>query len=72
MIRKVLADECMVADDVTDVMLLDMVMNAMADRLDIYRLEAGDKTPEDLEVILELRYKADRRLIETLNALKNA
>jgi hypothetical protein len=71
-IRKVLADECMVEDDATDVILLDMVMNALADRIEVYRLELGDENLEDVEQILELRYKADRRLIETVMALKNA
>lgn len=72
MIRKVLADECMVADDATDVMLLDLVMNALIDRIDVCRLQAKSQAPEDIEVLLDLRYKADRRLIEALNALKNA
>ena len=63
MIRKVLADECMVADDVTDLMLLDVVMNALSDRIDVCRLQAESNA---------LRYKADRRLIEAVNALKNA
>ena len=71
-IRKVLADECMVADDATDVMLLDLVMNALIDRIDVCRLQARSQSPEDIEVLLDLRYKADRRLIEALTALKNA
>ena len=72
MIRKVLADECMVADDVTDLMLLDVVMNALSDRIDVCRLQAESNSLTDIDVILELRYKADRRLIEAVNALKNA
>ena len=72
MIRKVLADECMVADDVTDLMLLDVVMNALSDRIDVCRLQAESNSLADIDVILELRYKADRRLIEAVNALKNA
>ncbi len=72
MIRKVLADECMVADDVTDLMLLDMVMNALSDRIAVCRLQAESNSLADIDVILELRYKADRRLIEAVNALKNA
>lgn len=71
-IRKVLADECMVEDDATDVILLDMVMNALADRIEVYRLALQDGRLEDVGQVLELRYKADRRLIETVVALKNA
>jgi len=71
-IRKNLADECMVEDDATDVMLLDMVMNALTDRIEVYRLQAEDGQWEDIEQILNLRYKADLRLIETIKALKNA
>ncbi len=72
MVRKVLADECMVADDVTDLMLLDLVMNALSDRIDVCRLQAESNALADIDAILELRYKADRRLIEAVNALKNA
>ena len=72
MIRKVLADECMVADDVSDLLLLDVVMNALSDRIDVCRLQAESKSLADIDIILELRYKADRRLIEAVNALKNA
>lgn len=72
MIRKILADECMVADDVTDLMLLDVVMNALSDRIDVCRLQAETNSLADIDAILELRYKADRRLIEAVNALKNA
>lgn len=71
-IRKVLADECMVEDDVTDLMLLDLVMNALGDRIEIYKLQAENRKLEDIDLILDLRYKADRRLIETLLALKNS
>ena len=71
-VRKVLADECMVEDDATDVILLDMVMNALADRIEVYRLALQDGRLEDVGQVLELRYKADRRLIETVVALKNA
>ncbi len=72
MIRKILADECMVADDITDLMLLDVVMNALSDRIDVCRLQAESNALSDIDAILELRYKADRRLIEAVNALKNA
>ena len=72
MIRKVLADECMVADDVTDIMLLDVVMNALYDRIEVCRLRAESQSLADMDVILDLRYKADKRLIEAVNALKNA
>lgn len=71
-IRKVLAEECMVEDDVTDLMLLDLVMNALGDRIEIYKLQAENRKLEDIDLILDLRYKADRRLIETLLALKNS
>ncbi len=71
-VRRVLADECMVEDDASDLILLDMVMNALEDRLEVYRLTAKDTGTEELAQILELRYKADRRLIDTLTALKNA
>ncbi|MDE2887060.1 MAG: hypothetical protein OXR72_02530 [Gemmatimonadota bacterium] len=71
-IRRVLADECMVEDDASDLILLDMVMNALADRLEVYRLTSRGASPEKLVQILELRYNADRRLIEAVTALKNA
>lgn len=71
-VRRVLADECMVEDDASDLILLDMVMNALADRLEVYRLTSGNANPEQLDQILQLRYNADRRLIETVTALKNA
>jgi hypothetical protein len=71
-VRRVLADECMVEDDASDLILLDMVMNALADRLEVYRLTAADASPEKLVQILQLRYNADRRLIDTMTALKNA
>ena len=71
-VRRVLADECMVEDDASDLILLDMVMNALADRLEVYRLTAKGASPEKLGQILELRYNADRRLIEAVTALKNA
>ena len=71
-VRRVLADECMVEDDASDLILLDMVMNALADRLEAYRLTSSKASPEQLDRILQLRYNADRRLIETVTALKNA
>ncbi len=71
-IRRVLADECMVEDDASDLILLDMVINALADRLEVYRLTSRDASPEKLAHILQLRYNADRRLIDTVNALKSA
>ncbi len=71
-VRRVLADECMVEDDASDLILLDMVMNALADRLEVYRITSKGASPEKLGQILELRYNADRRLIDTVNALKNA
>ena len=71
-VRRVLADECMVEDDASDLILLDMVMNALADRLEVYRLTSRSASPEQLDRILQLRYNADRRLIETVTALKNA
>jgi len=72
MIRKNLADECMIEDDATDVMLLDMVMNALSDRIEVYQLQAQDGQLEEIDHIVKLRHRADRRLIETINALKNA
>ncbi|MDE2998226.1 MAG: hypothetical protein OXU79_04015 [Gemmatimonadota bacterium] len=71
-VRRVLADECMVEDDASDLILLDMVMDALADRLEVYRLTSRGASPEKLVQILELRYNADRRLIEAVTALKNA
>ena len=71
-VRRVLADECMVEDDASDLILLDMVMNALADRLEVYRLSSENASPGQLDEILQLRYNADRRLIETVTALKNA
>lgn len=71
-VRRVLADECMVEDDASDLILLDMVINALADRLEVYRLTSRDASPEKLVHILQLRYNADRRLIDTVNALKSA
>lgn len=71
-VRRVLADECMVEDDASDLILLDMVINALADRLEVYRLTSRDANPEKLVHILQLRYNADRRLIDTVTALKNA
>jgi hypothetical protein len=38
----------------------------------VCRLQAESKSLEDMDMILDLRYKADRRLIEAVNALKNA
>ena len=70
-IRKVLADECMVEDDVTDVMLLDATMNALADRIEVHRLQAERRDWDDIEQVLEIRYKADKRLIEAIVALKS-
>ena len=74
MIRKVLADECMVADDVTDLMLLDVLMNALSDPVDVCHLQSqkSQRTGGYRRDLRHLRYKADRRLIEAVNALKNA
>ena len=71
-IRRVLADECMVADDVADIMLLDVVMGALADRVEVCRLQASPQSLKDMDVLLDMRCKADKRLIEAVNALKNA
>ena len=70
-IRKVLAEECMVQDDVTDVIVLDATMNALADRIDVYRIRAENGDLKDIEQMLDLRYKADRRLIDAVASLKN-
>jgi hypothetical protein len=71
-IRRVLADDCMVQDDATDVMLLDLVVNALADWTQVYRLRPEDGRAEEIGRILDLRYKADKRLIESIAALKNS
>lgn len=72
-IRRVLADECMVQDDATDVMLLDMVVKALQDWTQVYRIRPESETNlGDVERILDIRAKADRRLIESINALKNS
>ena len=52
-------------------MMLDMVMSALGDRIEIYRMSVKGRDAAGMERILDLRYKADRRLIETVNALKN-
>ncbi len=70
-IRKVLAEECMVQDDVTDVIVLDAVMNALADRIDVYRIRAENGDLKGVEQMLDLRHKADRRLIDAVASLKN-
>jgi len=69
-IRKILASECMVEDDASEVMLLDMVMNALADRIEVYRIQAKAGDAEDMGHVVDLRYKADRRLIESVDSLK--
>ena len=71
-IRRVLADECMVADDVADIMLLDVVMGALADRIEVCRLQANQNSLQDMNILMDMRCKADKRLIEAVNALKNA
>ena len=72
-IRRVLADECMVQDDATDVMLLDMVVKALQDWTQVYRIRPESETNlGDVERILDIRAKADRRLIESITALKNS
>lgn len=71
-IRAILSDECMVADDVADIMLLDVVMGALSDRIEVCRLQAKAQSLQDMNVLLEMRCKADKRLIEAVNALKNA
>jgi hypothetical protein len=71
-IRRVLADECMVADDVADIMLLDVVMGALADRIEVCLLQAKPQSLQDMNVLLDMRCKADKRLMEAVGALKNA
>lgn len=71
-IRRVLADECMVADDVADIMLLDVVMGALADRIEVCRLQASSQSLQDMDLLLDMRCKADKRLMEAVTALKNA
>ena len=69
-VRKLLAEECMVEEDATDTVLLDLVMNAITDRIDVFRLQPENGDSEEIARILDLRYKADRRLIETVTALR--
>ncbi len=72
-IRRVLADECMVQDDATDVMLLDMVVKALQDWTQVYRLRPETETNlSDVGRILDIRAKADRRLIDSIGALKSS
>jgi hypothetical protein len=71
-IRRVLADECMVADDVADIMLLDVVMGALSDRIEVCRLQTNSQSLQDMDILLDMRCKADKRLIEAVSALKNA
>ena len=72
-IRRVLADECMVQDDATDVMLLDMVVKALQDWTQVYRIRPeSESNLDEVERILDIRGKADRRLIEAIGALKNS
>ena len=71
-IRRVLADECMVQDDATDVMLLDLVVKALSDWTQVYRIQPKDGELEEVERLMDIRSKADRRLMEAITALKNS
>ena len=71
-IRRVLADECMVQDDATDVMLLDLVVKALTDWTQVYRIEPKDGALDEVERLMDIRSKADRRLMEAITALKNS
>ena len=72
MIRKVLADECMVQDDATDVMLLDLVIKALSDWTQVYRIQPEKDALEEVERLMDIRSKADKRLMEAITALKNS
>ena len=69
-VRKILAEECMVVDDASEVMMLDVVMNALADRIEVNQVQAKDGDSEDMTRVMDLRYKADRRLLEAVDSLK--
>ena len=71
-IRRVLADECMVQDDATDVILLDMVVKALSDWTQVYRIKPKDGALDEVERLMDIRAKADRRLREAIAALKNS
>ena len=72
MIRRVLADECMVQDDATDVMLLDLVVKALSDWTQVYRITPTDGALDEVDRLMDIRSKADRRLMEAITALKNS
>ncbi|MEE2752371.1 MAG: hypothetical protein VX910_00195 [Candidatus Latescibacterota bacterium] len=71
-IRRVLAEECMVEDDATDVMLLDIVVKALSDWILVYRIKAKDGALDEVERLMDIRSKADRRLMDAIAALKNS
>jgi len=71
-IRRLLADECMVEDDATDVMLLDIVVKSLTDWTQVYRIKPKDGALEEVERLMDIRAKADRRLMEAIAALKNS
>lgn len=71
-IRKVLADECMVQDDATDVMLLDLVVKALSDWTQVYRIQPREDALDEVERVMDIRAKADKRLMEAVAALKNS
>ncbi len=71
-IRRVLADECMVQDDATDVMLLDLVVKALADWAQVYQIKPKDGALDEVERLMDIRSKADRRLMAAITALKNS
>ena len=71
-IRRVLADECMVQDDATDVMLLDLVVKALSDWIQVYRITPKEGELDEIERLMDIRSKADRRLMDAITALKNS
>ena len=71
-IRRLLADECMVEDDATDVMLLDIVVKSLSDWTQVYRIKPKEGALEEVERLMDIRAKADRRLMEAIAALKNS
>jgi hypothetical protein len=72
MIRRVLADDCMVEDDATDVMLLDIVIKSLSDWTLVYRIKPKDGALEEVDRLMDIRAKADRRLMSAIAALKNS
>jgi len=72
-IRKALEEECMVGqDDASERVLLDLVMNAIRDRITVHRIQPITRDLEETERLLRLRNQTDRHVVEMLTALKSA